>query len=138
MPNSFDAVEFDNLDSWTRSKGKLKKKHNVAMAKLLVKTAHGYGLAAAQKNTPELGTAGKKTIKFDFAVTEQCIQYRECSDYTKVYGQSRVFDIEYAEDLDLTWAQACAHTDRPTRVILRDHDLTTPDNTAYVFAACAS
>lgn len=132
----FQAVEFDNLDSWTRSSGKLKKKHNVAMAKLLVKTAHGYGLAAGQKNTAELGKAGKKTIKFDFAVTEQCIRYRECSAYTKVYGRSRVFDIEYARDLDLTWAQACARTDRPTRVILRDHDLTTPASEDYVFDSC--
>ncbi len=132
----FDAVEFDNLDSWTRSKGKLRKSNNVNLAKSLVRTTHAYGLAAGQKNTPQLGKTGKTKIKFDFAVAEQCLRYRECGAYTKVYGRSLVFDIEYADDLDLTWAKACARRDRPTRMILRDHNLVSPARDDYVFATC--
>lgn len=55
----FDAVEFDNLDSFTRSKGALKHNDAVAFAKLLVRAAHKQGLAAGQKNTPSFRTGSE-------------------------------------------------------------------------------
>ena len=131
----FDAVEFDNLDSWTRSKGALTRADNVALATSLVAAVHREGMAAAQKNTPQLGTAGKRTAGFDFAVAEECVQYRECSAYTDVYGK-RVIDIEYADTLKPSWSSVCAMRDRPAMTILRDRDLVPKGDPAYVFDHC--
>jgi hypothetical protein len=131
----FDAVEFDNLDSWTRSKGALTRAGNVALAGSLVAAVHREGMAAAQKNTPQLGTAGKRTAGFDFAVAEECVQYRECSAYTDVYGK-RVIDVEYADTLKPTWSAVCAMRDRPAMTILRDRDLVPKGDSAYVFRHC--
>src|SRR5680860_1173601 len=40
-----EAVEFDNLDSWTRSRRLLSRADNLAYARLLVSSAHAHGLA---------------------------------------------------------------------------------------------
>jgi hypothetical protein len=133
--HGFDAVEYDNLDSYTRSHSKLTKSDNIKLATLYVKSAHADGLAAGQKNTTELGSAGKKTIHYDFAVAEECYKYHECAAYTKVYGAA-VLDIEYTDDLRGTFASDCASTKRPAMMILRDRDLTTPASKNYVYQAC--
>jgi hypothetical protein len=132
----FQAVEFDNLDSWTRSHHKLTKSDNIALATLLTARAHRSGLAAGQKNTTELGTTGRDRVGFDFAVAEECYRYDECASYTDVYGE-RVIDIEYTDDLRGTFRQACADPSTPAMTILRDRDLTTPRSTQYVYSACA-
>ena len=131
----FAAVEFDNLDSWTRSHHKLSKSDNIALATLLTKRSHHSGLAAGQKNTSELGASGRDRIGFDFAVAEQCYRYDECASYTDVYGD-RVLDIEYTDDLRGTFAQACADPRTPAMTILRDIELTTPQSRHYVYEAC--
>ncbi|WP_248704084.1 endo alpha-1,4 polygalactosaminidase [Curtobacterium sp. MWU13-2055] len=131
----FDAVEFDNLDSWTRSGKRLTRAGNLALAKSLVDTGHRHGLAVGQKNTPQLGASGRKQTGFDFVVAEECVQYRECSAYTKVYGK-RVIDIEYADTLERSWGSVCKLKSRPAMTILRDRDLVTPTDDAYVFEHC--
>ncbi|OEI67899.1 hypothetical protein Cus16_2317 [Curtobacterium sp. ER1/6] len=131
----FDAVEFDNLDSWTRSGKRLTRSGNLALAASLVRVGHAHGLAVGQKNTPQLGTAGRQTTGFDFVVAEECVQYEECSAYTDVYGK-RVIDIEYADTLDRPWSSVCALRDRPAMTILRDRDLVTPSDDAYVSEHC--
>lgn len=128
----FAAVELDNLDSWTRSGGRLDEDGAVDLAARLVAVAHDAGLAAGQKNTPRLATRGRDEAGFDFAVAEECAQYDECAAYTDVYGAA-VLDIEYTDD---GFAAACADADRPPSTIRRDRDLTTPDDPAYVFDAC--
>jgi hypothetical protein len=50
----FDAVEFDNLDSYSRSDGKFGLDATIEMATLLVSAGHDAGLAVGQKNTGEL------------------------------------------------------------------------------------
>ena len=55
----YQAVEPDNLDSWTRSHGLLDEADDLAMAALLASDAHAHRLAIAQKNTDQLGTAGR-------------------------------------------------------------------------------
>ena len=131
----FDAVEFDNLDSWTRSHGALTRSGNLALATALVDVAHEHGLAAGQKNTPQLGSAGKRDAGFDFAVAEECVTYDECGAYTRVYGD-RVIDVEYADDSDGDWSDVCARRDRPAMTILRDRDLVARGGSAYVFEHC--
>src|SRR4051794_24501187 len=46
----YDAVEYDNLDSFTRSHGLIKRREAIAYARALVRAAHRSGLAAGQKN----------------------------------------------------------------------------------------
>jgi hypothetical protein len=113
----FDAVEYDNLDSFTRSHGLLKKRQAVAFARLLVARAHAVGLAAGQKNLA--GYDGRR-VGYDFAVSEECGRYRECSSYTKFFGR-RVIAIEYRRQ-DFDWT--CSHYGAALPVVLRDLDLT--------------
>lgn len=133
--SGFQAVEFDNLDSWTRSDGALTEADAVAFAVLLVDTTHGEGLAASQKNSAEMTAEGKNDIGFDFVTVEECDLFDECDEFTKAYGD-QVFDIEYTDDLRGTFADVCSRVATPARTILRDRDLVTPDSSDYVFEHC--
>lgn len=62
-----------------------------------VKYAHEQGLAVAQKNVAELGTAGKEEIGFDFAITEDCQALGECGSYAEAFGD-HFFQIEYTDE----------------------------------------
>ncbi|HEY0215612.1 MAG TPA: endo alpha-1,4 polygalactosaminidase [Cellulomonas sp.] len=131
----FDAVELDNLDSWTRSDGRLTEDDAVDLAARYVVVAHEAGLAVGQKNAAELGARGRDEAHFDFAVAEECQRWDECARYTDVYGPA-VLDIEYADDLGADWGQVCADPQVPPSTILRDRDLTVPGDPAYVFDRC--
>lgn len=131
----FDAVEFDNLDTYTRSDGALALDDNLALATALVEAAHGAGLAAGQKNSAEDAAALRERAGFDFAVTEECGAYEECTAYTEVYGAA-VIDIEYSDELPRSFAEMCADERSPTSMVLRDRDLLTPEDAGYVFETC--
>lgn len=131
----FDAVEFDNLDSYSRSGGALSLDDNLAQAALLVDAAHAAGLAAGQKNAAEDAALLHEQAGFDFAVTEECAAYRECGAYTAVYGD-HVIDIEYTDELPRPFAEMCADDSSPTSMVLRDRDLVAPEDDAYAFATC--
>ncbi len=131
----FDAVEFDNLDSYTRSEGQLTLEHAVTFATLLVKQAHELGLAAGQKNTSELGARGRDEIGFDFAVVEECAVFDECADYTDVYGDA-VIAIEYTDALPRPFAEVCADPATPATTILRDRMLTPRGHPDHVYGHC--
>ena len=89
--DGYDAVEYDNLDSFTRSHGLLDAADARRFAGRLVRRAHGEGLAAAQKNRAQWdGTV----VGYDFAISEQCARYRECSSYVDTYG-AHVLAVEY-------------------------------------------
>lgn len=131
----FAAVEFDNLDSYTRSRGRLTKADSLAMAKLLVKRAHKRGLAAGQKNASELGIRGRTIAKFDFAIAEECERYRECDVFSSVYGAHFV-EVEYTDYSRATFDRACQARGAQISVILRDRLLRTPAHPAYRYEAC--
>jgi len=131
----FDAVEFDNLDSYTRSDGALSQQDNLDLATLLVTATHNLGMSAGQKNSVELGLRGRDEAGFDFAVSEECAQFDECAAYTDVYGEF-VIDIEYSDALSTPFAEICADPATPASTVLRDRDLVTPDSADYVFEAC--
>jgi hypothetical protein len=131
----FNAVEFDNLDSYTRSGKRLTADNNIAMAKLLVDHAHSRGLLAAQKNTGELSQRLRTEAGFDFAISEECVEYGECADYTKVYG-NKVFDVEYSDN-SLSLDQVCASSQRPASTVFRDRDLVAKGQKGYVYGACS-
>jgi hypothetical protein len=131
----FQAVEFDNLDSYTRSKGAFTLDDAVAFATQLVASAHAVGLAAGQKNTSELGDRGRHEIGFDFAVTEECHRFDECAAYTDVYGD-QVIDIEYTDDLRGDFAAVCADPQTPHATVLRDRDLAPAGESGHVYDSC--
>jgi hypothetical protein len=109
----FDAVEYDNLDSFTRSHGLIKRSQALLYARVLVRVAHTAGLSAGQKNLA--GFDGRK-VGYDFAVAEECGRYRECASYVAHYGR-RVLSIEYRR-VDFRWT--CAHYGSRLPVVLRD------------------
>lgn len=91
----FDAIEPDNLDTYTRS-DLLSRDGNLAYAKMLAEAAHGAGLAIAQKNDSSITASEKTSVGFDFAVVEECERYDECDEYSKVYGK-QMYEIEYTD-----------------------------------------
>lgn len=131
----FDAVEFDNLESYTRSDGAFGLEEAVAAATALVAIAHRAGLAAGQKNTAELGERGRDEVGFDFAVVEECDQFSECAEFTDVYGVA-VIDIEYTDALRRPFDEVCADPATPAATVLRDRGLAAPGDPAYEYTAC--
>jgi hypothetical protein len=115
--DGFDAVEFDNLDSFSRSHHLLSRSDNKKYAALLVEDAHRVGLAAAQKNWA--GWDGTRA-GFDFAVAEQCGQYRECGSYASHYGR-HVLDVE---DGRRAFRRTCHDWSDRIAVVRRDVGLT--------------
>jgi hypothetical protein len=131
----FQAVEPDNLDTWTRSKGRLTSSDNFALARRLISRAHRAGLAIAQKNAAEKTASGRRA-GFDFAVAESCQVYDECDAYTNAYG-AEVLEVEYADEGgERNFAAACQARGDAISINYRDRDLVSPDDSAYVDRAC--
>ena len=131
----FQAVEPDNLDSWTRSRGLLTRADNLAFARRLIARAHARGLAIAQKNTPELGARGR-AIGFDFAIAEECQAYHECGRYTRAYG-NRVYEIEYADNGGrAAFDAACAARGDRISVTYRDRNVVPRGDRGFVADFC--
>ncbi|KAJ7589497.1 glycoside hydrolase family 114 protein [Mycena floridula] len=132
----FNAIEPDNLDTFTRSKGLLSAANNLALAKLFTDHAHSVGLAVAQKNTGgELGSTGKSSAGFDFAVAEECQVYEECDSYSDVYGKN-VIEIEYTDNGISAWNDACTDRGASISIIYRDRDVVPSGNRAYHYQEC--
>ncbi len=126
----YDAVEIDNLDSYSRSGGRLTEDSNVAVMQMFSAAAHARHLAIAQKNSSEL--VGRRTeLGTDFVVAEECNRYSECGAYTAAYGD-HVLVIEYRR-ADFT-AGCAAFPNLST--VLRDLNLTTPGRATYVYDGC--
>jgi hypothetical protein len=133
--SGFDAVEPDNLDSYTRSGSRLTRQDNVDFARLLAARAHADGLAVAQKNDASMASRGR-SIGFDLAIVEECQEYDECDDFTSVYG-SRVYEIEYVDNGGTAgFAAACAARGATTSVLLRDRDVVPRGTDGYVAESC--
>jgi hypothetical protein len=128
--DGFDAVEIDNLDTFTRSNGLIAEEDAVAQIRLFADVAHAHGLAIAQKNSAEI-VGRRDSMGTDFAVAEECDRYSECDVYTGAYGD-HVLVIEYRRrDFD----QGCAAFPGLS-IVLRDLDLVTPTDKNYVYDAC--
>jgi hypothetical protein len=130
--DGYHAVEPDNLDSWTRSRGLVHQSHAEAYARLLVAAAHEAGLAIAQKNAPEL--AGRH-LGFDFAVAEECEVFGECDAYTRAYGR-HVIEIEYTDNGRSAFRRACAARAGQHSILLRDRDVVPKGADGHVSRSC--
>jgi hypothetical protein len=132
--DGFNAIEPDNLDSWSRSSGLLTINDNLALVRLMSDLAHDLGLAVAQKNNSEIGATGKVLAGFDFAIAEECEVYDECDAYTSNYIQ--VLEIEYTDNDPDAFKRACSKRGGKIPIVLRDRNLTMPENKAYRFEMC--
>lgn len=130
----FNAVEFDNLDSYTRT-DLLRRDDTVALARTLVERAHAAGLAVAQKNAPGDAARFKSEAGFDFAIAEQCVTFDECAAYTDVYGPL-VIDVEYTDGLTSSFDELCRDPQTPRSTVLRDRTLVTADEPGYAYDTC--
>ncbi len=135
----FEAVEYDNLDSWTRFDGTplendvpFGKPDALAYARTLTRRAHALGLAVGQKNTADINRKQSDRVGFDFAIAEECSRYDECNRYRNVYG-NRVIEVEYRrQDFD----KACRTVGDRISVVLRDRLVSKPGSARYVYDAC--
>lgn len=132
----FNAVEIDNLDTYTRFE--ISENGALELARAYVERAHAAGLAIAQKNAAEIAPRAHTEIGFDFAIAESCGAYFECTAYTDVYGE-HVLQIEYAEELDnagLRFEDVCGDPDRAPQTILRDRDLVARGQSGHLYRTC--
>jgi hypothetical protein len=135
----FHAVEFDNLDSWTRFQDTpmadqvpFGPAEAAAYATVLTRAAHDRDMAAAQKNALELDAATVAAIGFDFLIIENCAQFDECAVAADLYDD-RVLDVEYDRD---SFAAACRSIGDHSSVVLRDTALSQPTSATYLYDAC--
>ncbi|UUU42347.1 endo alpha-1,4 polygalactosaminidase [Streptomyces sp. NBC_00162] len=91
----FDAVEPDNMDGYRNTSGfPLTAEDQLSYNRLIAKLAHDRGLAVGLKN--DLDQIPQLVGEFDFAVNEQCAQYRECEKLTPfIEAGKAVFHVEY-------------------------------------------
>lgn len=132
--NGFDAVEIDNLDTFTRYPG-IDRSGALELARSFAALAHARGMAIGQKNAAEITGIGRGELGFDFAVAEECAAYDECDAYLGTYG-SHVLQIEYADNLPAPFADVCAPGERAPQTILRDRDLTAAGAAGHVYEQC--
>lgn len=132
--DGYNAIEADNLDTYSRSNNALDIDDNLAYAALLIDRAHAHGLAFAQKNGGELGSRGK-AAGFDFAIVESCQVYDECDAYMDVFG-AHVLAIEYTDTDASHFQTSCAARGRQISVIRRDRNLTMPGEPSYFYQTC--
>ena len=130
----YQAVEADNLDSFTRSAGLLDAADGLRFGGMLAARAHAHGLALAQKNSAELAPAARQE-GFDFAVAEECEIYRECDAYTDVYGNGLI-EIEYADQDARVFASACDARGRRLSLVRRDRALAVAGEPGHVEQWC--
>ncbi|VXC43595.1 endo alpha-1,4 polygalactosaminidase [Pseudoclavibacter sp. 8L] len=140
--SGFDAVEIDNLDTFTRFDAStsgggagIDESGALELAAAYVDAAHAAGLAIGQKNAAELADRGRAELGFDFAVAEECGAYGECDAYASAYGDL-VLQIEYTDDLAGSPEQVCADDSRAPLTVIRDRDLGAPDASDYFRLQC--
>lgn len=91
----FDAVEPDNVDAYQNRSGfPLKASDQLAYNEWVANTVRERGMAVGLKN--DLGQVRRLLPYFDFAVNEQCFQYRECDVLERFVAEGKpVFGAEY-------------------------------------------
>jgi hypothetical protein len=93
----FDAVEPDNLAGWepeNKTGFQISRADQLRFNRWIARQVHRRGMAVALKND---GRQVKQLVHlFDFAIVEQCFQYRECGYYLPfVRRHKAVFEAEY-------------------------------------------
>jgi hypothetical protein len=126
----FDAVEIDDLDTFSRSSGLLSENDCVAQMALSSARAHARGLAIAQKNAAEL-VGRRAELGTDFVVAEECNRYEECDVDTRAYGDAVLVIQDRREDFEV----GCAAFPGLS-IVLRGLDLVPAGRAGYVYDGC--
>ena len=110
----FDAIEYDVVDAYSQGKRvtgwRIRAKTQLVFNKALARIAHENGLSVGLKN--DLGQVPRLEPHFDFAINEQCFQYRECTNnpspgYRAFTREGKaVFQVEYRIPRDRFCADA--------------------------------
>ncbi len=102
----FDAIEWDNVDSYENSPGfATTASDQITYNTFLATTAHTLGLSAGLKN--DVDQVATLQPSFDFSIDEECFKYSECSTETPFINDNKaVFETEYSDD-GMTTAQFC-------------------------------
>lgn len=104
----FEAVEFDNVDSYTHPTGfPLTADHQLIFNIFLADLAHQHGLSAGLKN--DLEQVPILSWFYDWALNEECFEYGECHLLSPFVQQGKaVFIIEYTTPTTTFCPQAAA------------------------------
>lgn len=104
----FDGVELDEVDGFTNDTGfGLTARDQLRYNRFLAREAHVRGLASGLKNDVEQIRALLPV--FDFAINEQCFEFRECSRVRPFVAAGKaVFHVEY----NVARAEFCPLTTR--------------------------
>ncbi|HEY7152169.1 MAG TPA: endo alpha-1,4 polygalactosaminidase [Solirubrobacterales bacterium] len=99
----FDGVEYDVVDAYAQGHEvtgwHVTARQQLVFDRALASIAHRNGLSVGLKN--DLGQVPKLEPRFDFAINEQCFQYRECTNNPapgyKAFTRAgkAVFQVEY-------------------------------------------
>jgi hypothetical protein len=92
----FDGVEPDNVDGYANHSGfPLRAAHQLRFNRFLAREAHERGLSIGLKN--DLDQVRALEPRFDWALNEQCFEYRECHRLKPFTNAGKaVFVAEYA------------------------------------------
>lgn len=144
------AIEPDNIDSYTRSQGQLSAADVEAYMIDFVAEAHRQSLAVAQKNAVEWISEGRaRSVRFDFAIVEECQLTGECDAVIDHYGAENVFEIEYWYDEEddssgVTvpafsrehFDAACDERGDTTRIVIRNRDVRSSEEYGWYRDIC--
>jgi hypothetical protein len=102
----FDAAEFDNVDGYQNNSGfPISAQDQLNFNRLLANEAHARGLGAALKNDGDQAAA--LVGSFEFAINEQCFEYRECNQLAPFTAAGKaVLHVEYNLDPSQFCSQA--------------------------------
>jgi hypothetical protein len=94
----FDAIEWDNVDGYSNATGfKITAQDQINYNKALASLGHKYNLAVGLKN--DLAQVKELVTSFDFAVNEQCYQYKECAALAPFYTAGKaILNVEYKKE----------------------------------------
>jgi hypothetical protein len=128
----FDAIEPDETEVWSNDSGfPISKAQNAAFHQALSDMAHSLGLSIGLKgNNTE---AVELEPLHDWALTEQCWEYDECSFFHDgfIKADKAVFNVEYNVNPVCTQANAW-HMNSS----FRDLNLVGPTKSSYLYQPC--
>ncbi len=113
----FDAVEPDNVDGYTNHTGfPLNYDDQIRFNAWIANAAHARGLSVALKN--DLDQVEDLLPVFDWALNEQCFQYKECTALAPFTQAGKaVFNVEYK----LNTTKFCSQANKLNFNSLRKH-----------------
>lgn len=105
----FDAVEPDNTDGYLNNSGfPITAADQLTFNRAIAQLAHDLRLAVGLKN--DLEQANLLAAHFDFAITEECVQYKECASTSPFRTRRKaVLNVEYKGSFSKLCAAARRH-----------------------------